>query len=341
MPQRENIDSRDLLGVSSYEPKHSITMTSGCSATSVVPPDPEVMRKFTALESQINQLDQTVWAKEITAQRFESTWTKLWDDLRLKNYKVEVLSNFSFEKLSIGTPRQPQKQSAGIEIVRFDQPYQELSPNEWRKYLQKLQKEGYRLEQAEFHLAEFEVTPDGQAHSVIATELHIINSEYQQRSIVKGNLNVTYKKGSNEFGLPIPETVDATKLELLQRTGVPAFVEALTWSPSREFNKIIDPLMLYDLDGDGLSEIVLGGANRVYWNLGGGKFQAAPLLKQAPTGVQATILADFTGDGYVDLLCADQNGLLMFAGGGGDKMAALPNLPAEYGPRLRLYCTRL
>ena len=44
-----------------------------------------------------------------------------------------------------------------------------------------------------------------------------------------------------------------------------------------ERRKRLMPLLLYDLDGNGGNEIVLGGLNRVYWNDGQGNFRAEPL----------------------------------------------------------------
>ena len=63
------------------------------------------------------------------------------------------------------------------------------------------------------------------------------------------------------------------------------------------------PLILHDLDKDGLSEIILGGLNRIYWNQGGMKFKPGPLLPDDPGIFDAAILADFTGDGWSDFVC--------------------------------------
>jgi hypothetical protein len=88
------------------------------------------------------------------------------------------------------------------------------------------------------------------------------------------------------------------------RTGPPAFTEGFTaeLTPSRG-SFFTDPLLLHDLDGDGLSEIVLVGANLLLRNEGG-TFHAEPLAQLQPGEVYAGLLSDFTADGQADLLVA-------------------------------------
>ena len=60
----------------------------------------------------------------------------------------------------------------------------------------------------------------------------------------------------------------------------------------------VSPLLVYDLNKDGLPEIVLAGCNLLFWNEGQGRFRQAPFLKDVIMPLQeAAILADFTGDG--------------------------------------------
>ena len=62
------------------------------------------------------------------------------------------------------------------------------------------------------------------------------------------------------------------------------------------------PLLVQDLDGDHLPEVVLAGANLVYRNRGNFKFQPEPLVPGSRYSFQAGVLADFNGDSYSDLL---------------------------------------
>src|ERR1041384_7550481 len=44
--------------------------------------DQEVARQVTAIEAEQRQLDETVWAKELLAEKHEAVFIKLWDNLR-------------------------------------------------------------------------------------------------------------------------------------------------------------------------------------------------------------------------------------------------------------------
>src|SRR5439155_3015474 len=76
----------------------------------------------------------------------------------------------------------------------------------------------------------------------------------------------------------------------------------------------IDPLILYDLDGDGLSEIIFPRENRVYRRRGTDRYEPEPLCRYAPGLIHTGIIADFDGDGLADLLCAKSEGLVLFQG---------------------------
>lgn len=80
---------------------------------------------------------------------------------------------------------------------------------------------------------------------------------------------------------------------------------------------IVQPLITYDLNRDGLSEVILGGVNRVHWNQGKGSFKRGPLLKHWPGEIgEAAVMADFNGDQHVDFLCVTARDLapVLFTG---------------------------
>ena len=76
---------------------------------------------------------------------------------------------------------------------------------------------------------------------------------------------------------------------LLVRDSKPGFHEVLRASTDRGHKRLM-PLLLYDLNGDGLSEILLGGLNRIYWNEGSGKFRASPLAADGLDIFDAAVL---------------------------------------------------
>ena len=104
-----------------------------------------------------------------------------------------------------------------------------------------------------------------------------------------------FRSSADPIAEPFPEVIEATSLELLTRQGELPFghKRAADLTP-----KTLDPklwglnLQLYDLDGDGLSEIALARGNLVYWNKGRGTFKPEQLfarpLAALDTGVIST-----------------------------------------------------
>jgi hypothetical protein len=115
--------------------------------------------------------------------------------------------------------------------------------------------------------------------------------------------------------LPAVAQIDARQLSIRSRTGEPAFQQVLneTIQPPEKW-LFIDPLILYDLDGDGVSEIILAGKNLVYRRQPDGQYKPGPLCKYDPGKIFTALIADFDGDGVPDFLCAKPEGLFLFHG---------------------------
>jgi hypothetical protein len=159
---------------------------------------------------------------------------------------------------------------------------------------------------------------------VIDMIAHVEFPEAEQRLIIKGPLRVTWAtepqnvpvapNSSQTRFLPArPGTIDATDLQVLSRQGQPAFEEQRARrferdATGRRFPSTIHPIVLHDLDGDGLPEVVVGGYNMVYWNQGDWQFRAEPLCLQPARNPNAGLFADFTGDGVTDYFCATKSG---------------------------------
>jgi hypothetical protein len=99
------------------------------------------------------------------------------------------------------------------------------------------------------------------------------------------------------------------------RGGKPAFRSLLDepiTPPRGSF--FIDPLILYDLDHDGLSEIILAAKNLVFHRNSQGTYETTPLCRYPPGLIFTGLIADFDGDGSADFLCAKFEGLMLFRG---------------------------
>ena len=133
--------------------------------------------------------------------------------------------------------------------------------------------------------------------------------------MLEGNLVVSWESKKPHEESPLVKRLDTSHLRLLTRTGEPFFRKILQETfkiPER--SSYIDPLIVYDLDGDGLPEILLPGKNLLYRHSGEDVYNVEPLFRHPLEAITTAVVADFDGDGHADLLCATSRGLFLFTG---------------------------
>jgi ASPIC and UnbV/FG-GAP-like repeat len=301
------------------------------------------------LKARSTRLDETVWSREILAEQYEATLTALWDALVRANRrddpaaKLKILSSIGFEALTVGRPRRVETLDHGIEISEMGAPHAVLTPEAWAALLARLAADGYRLVQSEWQHARFDPAKDGSAaRSQVAVVLHIANEKLERRIILEGELAVDWSTRRDVRGNPIPAKIDATGLRMLARDGPVPFRRVYTYQ-RREGDGLsgIHPVLLYDLDKDGLTDIVLVRGSRVLWNEGGGKFREARLLDNpyALTETRLTeagVIADLNGDAHPDLLATRARGdLVLYLGDAEGRFSAEPKVTPRFESPLR------
>ncbi len=272
-----------------------------------------------AWKQQRAELDATVWAVEREAAEYERAIVALWDvliDARRRgdeDAKREALASLEFDELRVGTPRELETLDHGIAVSDFGPPYASWSRADWRRFLDELAASGYRLVQTEWHHARF--TPgEGAApdRSRINFGMHLIDEPGARRIAVGGDLEVEWSGRRDARSVPIPARIDASGVRMQSRPGPPGFERILSWSepdpgkPGR--TRPIHPVLVYDLDRDGLAEIVMVRAGRVLRNRGGGRFEAEPLVEHPFQPSETGLIADLNGDGLPDLAAARARG---------------------------------
>jgi hypothetical protein len=277
--------------------------------------DQKTLQGALALEAERNRLDQTVWSLELTAQKHEDVFVQLWDQMRSSRDPIAVLQGFEFGVMNLGTLGQAEVLDHSATLARFGAQTRKLRPADWQNILKELYTQGWRIENSEWRHVQFRPAANAAASSVIAVTLHGTNPQQSERFVLRGSVQVSWRGNASAGEAPFPERIDASEIELLRRRGEPAFEWALARDIKPDRNPIfIDPLILRDLNGDGLAEIILACRNQIFWNLGNGRFQAATLCAGLTNAINTAILADFTGDAAPDFLAADASGLLLFPG---------------------------
>ncbi|HZR15720.1 MAG TPA: CRTAC1 family protein [Verrucomicrobiae bacterium] len=275
-----------------------------------------ITNRINSLQAPEDEIDRTVWAKEMLAQRCGRTFESLWNSINASTNKLSVAANFPFGKIVLPHWAATEHLAHGIEMRVGDGPGEMLSPAQWRQQIQNLSNDRWQLENIEFRHNRFEVDTNGApSQSGFYFSAHLTSPGSQQRAMLEGDLLVNWENlGPGDTPATV-KRIDATHLQLKTRTGEPFFRKILdeSFSPTPKA-PVIDPLIVYDLDGDGFPEILLPAINQVYRRREPEHYEPEPLCRYPLDFIMTAVVADFDGDGHADLLCATPAGLFLFKG---------------------------
>lgn len=268
------------------------------------------------LEARETGADKSVWSMEVVAQSCGRTFESLWDSVNRATNKLSIIAGFPVGEIVLSQWRTPQTLPHGIELREPMDIGPTLSGGQWRQWVEKFSSDGWQLDNIEFRHNRFDPDEQGrprQSSFYFAARLN--HSKRLERAVVEGDLIVDWaaKRPDEEF--PSVKRIDASHLNVQTRTGEPPFQLILRQEIAPpERSSYIDPLIVYDLDGDGLPEIILAGKNLVYRRRAEDRYEAEPLCRYQPERLTSAVIADFDGDGFVDFLCANSRGLFFFKG---------------------------
>lgn len=306
--------SAALLGVARWvvQARRSSPQT-GLAASS------SLQTQLDALKAREEALDRTVWARERLAQRAGSLLEDWWDKLNASTNRLATVAEFTLPRLLLPEWRKRESLPHGVELFPPSPPVQHLQQQDWLALLTHHHTNGWALMQMEVRHVAFETDASGrERRSRFWMSAHLTNSIQPVRASIEGTLLVEWAPGASSLAVPVPARVDASGLSLMRRTGDPAFKLTLDVPVSPPAGSaLIDPLILTDLDGDGLSEIILAASNLVARRQSDGRFQVQPLCVHPPGLLFTACVADFDGDGRADFLCARSDGLILFPGSPG------------------------
>ncbi len=277
----------------------------------------EVLHQFTALEAQEDEFDKTVWAQETLAQECGHVFEWLWDSLNAATNKFGLLAAFEVGELIPPKFNPPRAIGHEMELREPAGAGPAWSERQWRQFLEASKQAGWELARSEFRHNRFDTDESGQpSQSRFYFAAHLVNSTHAERAVLDGDLIVD--GATRDPKNPAPRAIrriDASHLTVRTRRGELPFRQILNEPiapPEKSY--FIDPLILHDLDGDGLSEIILAARNLVYRRRSGDQYQPEPLCRYPAPMIFTGVIADFDGDGAADFLCAKFEGLFLFKG---------------------------
>ncbi len=283
-------------------------------------PTPRAQKLITEKLQQREALDKQDWRAEMKAQEYEATFVNLWDRLRHGNHAWDIFKQFSFESIRLRKLGPAEKCDWGIEKKQATLPGATLTFAQWKEHLADWSAT-HRVLETEWHQEQFnpdsEDNPD--AHSLFKIVIHAEANDASERVIIRAAVRVNWSDKKDEAGHWLPKKLEVTQLTLLRRRGAIPFKAGGELRVRRDnpqltverFPTTVDPapLIVRDLNGDGLPEIITTGSNLIYWNRGGLKFRPEQLIN-GMSGLfpNAAAIADFTGDGKPDFLTIGPSG---------------------------------
>ena len=298
---------------------------------------PPATNKVNALQVRERRADETVWAKEILAERCGRTFESLWDSVNAASNKLDTLAGFPAGEIILPNWGPVRHLPHGIELRQGTGSGQPLSSPQFRQWAEAFAAQGWQVENIEFRHNRFDVDTFGApSQSRFYFSAHLTNHLRPERAMLSGDLVVDWDQMSTNGGASAVKRIDASHLQLLSRAGEPFFKKIFeaSFKPSEKV-PVFDPLIVYDLDGDGFSEILLPTINVVYRRRGEDRYESEPLCKFPLDFIMTAVVADFDGDGHADLLCAVPPGLFLFKGSADGRFDEPPRQVWAAHPKLK------
>jgi hypothetical protein len=287
-------------------------------------------RAVVALIERENQADRTVWAKAIDAQRHEDVFLRFWDSVNRATNALAALGALPFQQLHAAGRTNVAELAFGIRetVLSSVQREASLSVADWFSLLARWQTDGWRVERTSWRQVAFAPAEGAvPARSVLAVAVMAANDGQALRLGGRGELEIEWQSSAPTNVPPAIGAIRIRRLEFLSRHGAPLFrkwvTEEVSPAPGTFSN---DPLLVHDLDGDGRSELILVGANRVWWNQPPfpeargshdgldslAQWRSEPLASLPESQIYAAVLAPLTKDGRDELVCVVGGGVLRF-----------------------------
>src|SRR5205809_154938 len=134
----------------------------------------KLVDQFLSLEARENELNRTVWAKEILAEQCGQVFESLWDSLNAATNKLDIVASFPVGEMTVGNFTSTQRVAHGIELRESSGAGPTWSAPEWGQFVRESQAAGWQAERVEFRHHQFETDAAGrprQSHFYFSAHL--------------------------------------------------------------------------------------------------------------------------------------------------------------------------
>ncbi len=287
-------------------------------------PRPKIIAaQVAAIERREAVVNQTVWRTEMLAQEYGRVFEDFWDALNLSTNKWEVVERFRFEAAILGRLKKTDSLPHGIERWEKLAESSAVDFSGWKEKVAHWKKAGWEIAQCEFRHVAFDPQTNAMpARSRFYFSAHLTNA-LPARAVVEGDLLVEWAVRQANHP-PSIRQIDASGLQVMFRAGPSPFAPILTevFDPP-PLSHALEPLLVYDLDFDGIPEIALPAANRIYrWK--GDHYESEKFCSTPRMQVYNGLFADVDGDGVADFLYVESDSVFLLKGSPGGRFETPP-----------------
>lgn len=278
------------------------------------------------------QNDQRIWRPEVEALAYQATLDDLVDRVRLSSQRLKELKQIRFGELQFRQRGPANDLAWGVTQAYLQGAPVSWDSEEWQGWFDRLAETKTTIHYFRLRLVKFRpgsADTNGLDMADVSIECHATTTQATEsgntltRHVLKGELAVTWDRPNNGSSVgPIAKVV-VESLRWRESNGDQAFEQKQRYAvgdPNKRQAVRITPVIVRDLNGDHLPDIVLGGVNLRLTNQGDFTFSSSPLLTN-DIGMRSTaVIADFTGEGFPDLLGfrADGRSVLVLGKEGGE-----------------------
>lgn len=275
----------------------------------------QAARNYLQLEARERSAAEQVWAPELEAARHEDELWRWWDLLKTAPEPWPVLAGLPVGRVVL--PALQPSEDRGIaswSLTSGDSG--QATP--WKTVVEKWAGEGWTLGATTWSMIAHQAAQGTQpARSRVRLTAQFEQKARQQRASLELIASVLWQGGVQP--VPVVEQVGVESGELLLRSGPVPFRLWLEDLIPTERSIFTDPLLAWDLDGDGVSELILVGADRIWRRTaeaaGPGTWRSADWLGLPRERIVAALRVDVNGDRWDDLVVADSTGVRWWGGG--------------------------